>query len=143
MQQAYVFQANLAGFRGVTREVAVRSDQTLEDLHLVLQTAFEWADDHLYSFWLTGTFWDSEAEYTSPIEPDAGADTADTAIVGELGLETGQKLAYLFDFGDEWRVQLTVSRIEPADGGDYPRIVASKGQAPPQYEYDEELARRE
>ena len=140
MQKAYVFKADLDGFRGVTRELAVRDDQTLADLHVVLQTAFEWADDHVYSFWLTGTFWDSEGEYTSPIEPDPGADAADTAIVGEVGLETGQKLAYVFDFGDEWRVQLTVSSVEPADGGAYPRIVASKGEAPPQYEYEEELA---
>ena len=132
MKKAYVFKADLDAIRGVTRELAVRDDQTLADLHGVLQTAFDWADDHLYSFWLTGTFWDSEGEYTSPIEPDPGADTADTETVGELGLETGQKLAYVFDFGDEWRVPLTVSRIEPADGGEYARIVESKGQAPPQ-----------
>jgi hypothetical protein len=40
----------------VEREVSVRSDQTLIDLHRVLQEAFAWDDDHLYSFWLDGEF---------------------------------------------------------------------------------------
>lgn len=56
------------------------------------------------------------------------------------GLEAGQKIAYVFDFSDEWRVRLSVTRIEPADGGVYPRILESRGVAPPQYPpYEDEL----
>jgi hypothetical protein len=55
---AYIFNASLVGFRGVTRKVAVRGDQQLIELHDVLQEAFEWDDDHLYAFWLGGKFWE-------------------------------------------------------------------------------------
>src|SRR6266851_6495897 len=64
---AITFRASLDGFPGVDRDVAVRNDQTLIHLHRVLQAAFGWDDDHLYSFWLDGKFWSSVGgEYTHP-----------------------------------------------------------------------------
>lgn len=56
----FVFRAAIVGWRGVSRKLAVRSDQTLVDLHRLLQTAFEWDDDHLYAFWVSGRVWDRE-----------------------------------------------------------------------------------
>ena len=56
-----------------------------------------------------------------------------------MRLRKGDKLAYLFDFGDEWRVRLTLRHITADDGERYPRVVESIGDAPPQYPaYDEE-----
>ena len=50
-----------------------------------------------------------------------------------------RKLAYLFDFGDEWRVRLTLRQVTADDVGPYPRVLESVGEAPPQYpDYDEE-----
>ena len=61
--------------------------------------------------------------------------------VARLKLEKGQRIAYLFDFGDEWRVSLTVRQITADDGQPYPRLLESLGDAPPQYpDYDEEVA---
>jgi len=99
--EALTFRASLEGFRGVSRDVAVRSDQTLVDLHQILQRAFDWDDDHLYSFWLDGEFWGSEeSEYTAPAELEPGQKSARVKLAG-LGLEAGAKIAYVFDFGDE------------------------------------------
>ena len=61
--QTYVFTAELVGFEGVRRTVAVRNDLTLVDLHYALQSAFGWDDDHLYSFWLDGSFWGAESSH--------------------------------------------------------------------------------
>ncbi len=41
-RQAYVFVARPDGFPAVQRTITVRSDQTLADLHDVLQAAFDW-----------------------------------------------------------------------------------------------------
>lgn len=50
-----------------------------------------------------GRFWSGEEhEFTSPIEPDTGARTADLPIA-ELDLAVEQTLAFAFDFGDEWQ----------------------------------------
>jgi hypothetical protein len=137
---AYTFTATLVGWPRISRTVAVRGDQTLVDLHRVLQAAFEWDDDHLYSFWLSGRFWDSAgSEYSTPGWCEHGQRSARTKLE-RLGLAVGQRIAYLFDFGDEWRVRLALKKLEPADGGTYPQILVSRGEAPPQYpDYGEEL----
>lgn len=108
-------------------------EQHLTVLQDAIQEAFGWCDDHLDSFWLDGHFWgDRDQEYTSPIEPDAGRATADLPIA-ELGIAPGARLAYVFDFGDEWRVLLTVRERTEPDGGAYPRVVERSGSTPPQY----------
>ncbi len=42
----------------------------------------------------------------------------------------GEKLAYVFDVGDEWRVLLTVKTIRVDDGWPYPLVLATVGDAP-------------
>jgi hypothetical protein len=147
-EQVYVFAATLVGVPGVRRTIAARGDQTLIDLHAALQRAFEWDDDHLYSFWLGGKFWSRAGdEYTHPwhaAEPGPlaalglGPEPQSAEVrLDRLELTKGQRIAYVFDFGDEWRVRLTVQQITADDGGAYPRLVKSVGDAPPQYpDYD-------
>jgi hypothetical protein len=135
---AYVFEAELVEYPEVSRRLAVRGDQTLEDLHEVLRRAFGWWEDHLYSFWLDAEFWgDREREYTSPIEPEDGVKTADVEL-DRLALEPGREIAYVFDFGDEWRVRLRLGEIRPAGDETYPAILESRGKAPPQYPIPDE-----
>jgi hypothetical protein len=130
---ALVFDAELRGFNGISRQIAMRSDQTLVDLHTALQAAFGWADDHLYSFWLSDQVFDTEApEYTSPIEAEPGMATADV-VLADLALEPGQPVSYLFDFGDHWEVGSHIVEVMPADDEPYPRVVETTGTAPPQY----------
>ena len=154
-KQVYVFGTQLDGRRDVRRTIAVRSGQTLVDLHYALQAAFDWDDAHLYSFWLGGKFWARDGtEYTHPFaienDPFAGWDLpiskpgrkSGEQRLDRLELTKGQRIAYLFDFGDEWRVHLTLRQITADDGGKYPRLLESVGEAPPQYpeEADEEDA---
>lgn len=131
---ALVFDAELVNAPGVRARVAVGADQHLTVLHQAIQGAFGWLDDHLYSFWIDGEFWGaSEHEYTSPIDLDSrGAATAELPIA-ELGLEPGTEIAYVFDFGDEWRVLLRLREQLESDGGAYPRVIERVGEAPPQY----------
>jgi len=135
-QQTYVFRAELVGFEGVRRTVTVHDDLTLVDLHYALQSAFGWDDDHLYSFWLNGTFWGAEAgHYMHPfhaasIEPPG---KSACARLDELALDEGQQIAYVFDFGSEWRVALTLKEKRAVDGRAVARCIEKVGAAPPQY----------
>jgi hypothetical protein len=137
---AYAFRAELVGWPGVVRTIAVAEDQTLEQLHEALRLAFGWADPHLYSFWLSGTFWDRSEEYTAPFEVEEAGKAKLTARVPlrELELRKGKKIAYLFDFGDEWRVELRVADRWPIEGETYPMLVEAEGIPPPQYPPDED-----
>jgi hypothetical protein len=144
-RQVYVFRAKLVGLTSVKRRIGVRSDQTLADLHFALQDAFGWDNEHLYAFWLDGRFWSLDAtEYSHPQHAKAQnpngklwdmpeTKSADAERLESLELEHDQKIAYSFDFGDEWRVELTVADIAADDGGRYPALLQSIGKAPPQY----------
>ena len=130
---ALIFAAELVNVRGVRARLAVLERQPLTALHDAIQQAFGWWDDHLYSFWLDGRFWGSdEAELTSPVTPDHGVATADVPIAA-LDLRAGQRIAYVFDFGDEWRVRLTVRERVAAEPCDHPRVLELSGTPPPQY----------
>ncbi len=114
-----------------SRKLALPADRALTDLHSLIQKAFGWDDDHLYSFWLDGKFWgDDETEYTAPFELEDRGGQSSEARLDTLGLVQGQRIAYIFDFGDEWRVTLKLSAIR--DGGET-GILERKGEPPPQY----------
>lgn len=131
--RALVFDAELVGVPGVGARLAIGEGQHLTDLHYSIQAAFGWGDDHLYSFWLDGAFWgEPSTEFTTPQTPDEGKPTAGVPLA-ELDLSVGKEIAYVFDFGDEWRVLLRLAATEPADGGEYPRVLQLRGTPPPQY----------
>jgi Plasmid pRiA4b ORF-3-like protein len=128
----YVFDAELLNVDGVSATVAVAGHEHLTALHDGIQQAFKWENDHLYSFWLDGQFWgEAAAQREIPGAPDAESKTADVPI-DELRLKGGARIAYVFDYGDDWRVMLTLrERID--GGGPLPRVSERRGTAPPQY----------
>ncbi len=64
--KSYTFHVSLPGTGRVWRKLELRADQTLEDLHLAIQNAYAWGNDHLYSFFMSNKAWDPETEYTLP-----------------------------------------------------------------------------
>jgi hypothetical protein len=144
-KQVYVFRAKLKEWRGVRRTIAIRHDETLSDLHDALQGAFKWDNEHLYAFWLGGKFWaQNGVEYVHPLALEdrqfAGQDATGAGRrrsaerrLDQLRLTLGQRIAYVFDFHEEWRVRLTLREISADHGGHYPRVLDSLGEAPAQY----------
>ncbi len=131
----YRFQVKLDWRKRVWRRIEVRGDQTLHDLHRAIQAAFDWDDDHLYSFFLSGKAWDNASGYTSPYGGEGGRPATRDPLEG-LPLREGQQFLYIFDFGDELRHIVTLEAIVPGGvepGAGYPRIVEGRGDAPPQY----------
>jgi hypothetical protein len=151
-KQVYEFDARLVGYPDVRRMIGVRSDQTFVHLHRALQFAFGWDDDHLYTFWLGTKFWPrAGTEFCNPLSFENPSSLA--AFAGErprkrsaemrldrARLRRGEKLAYVFDFGDEWRVLLTLKSIRADDGRPYPLVLATVGDPPPQYPNEADVA---
>jgi hypothetical protein len=131
-REFFAFDAELLNVDGVSAKVAVAGHEHLTALHDAIQQAFNWENDHLYSFWLDGQFWgDAAAERVIPGAPDTDSKTADVPV-DELRLKLGAEIAYVFDYGDEWRVRLTLrERINGTDA--IPRVSDRRGTAPPQY----------
>ncbi len=125
----YVFKVYLA--KNLWRRIEISADDTLLDLHNSIQKAYNFDDDHLYSFFMDGKLWSRE-RFSSPYD-DQGV-RVDEVRIGELGLSVGQNILYLFDYGDMWRfrVELEELRIEGVKP-QKPKIIEKKGKSPEQY----------
>lgn len=64
--KSYIFHVSLRGRGRTWRKIELRADQTLHDLHMAIQDAFEWDNDHLYAFYMSGKAWDTATEYRLP-----------------------------------------------------------------------------
>jgi hypothetical protein len=136
VSEVYVFAAELKSHMGrpfngqpVTRTLALPANKTLVALHQLIREAFAWDLGHLYSFWLDGTFWGAkESEYSAPFELGERDAKSAHVRIDRLGLKPGQRIAYIYDFGDEWRVSLTLRELhEEGETG----ILEHHGEAPP------------
>lgn len=64
--KTYTLNVSLADEEGVYRQLELPADFTLEDLHLAIQEAYAFDNDHLYSFFMSGEAWDTATEYALP-----------------------------------------------------------------------------
>jgi hypothetical protein len=130
--------------RRIWRTIALRGDQTLEQLHESIFSAFNRGDDHLYSFYFPkaprrrGPVVHA-SEYVAPVSfDDWGPGTprfdAGSTSLDDLQLQVGQTFEYLFDYGDCWWHQIAVERLGPTvSGRRYPMVIETHGQSPRQY----------
>ncbi len=132
----------------VMRRIAIRGDQTLEDLHRAIFDALDFEEEHMYEFQFGKGFHDPKGpRYVLPGDSDSPFDSGPASAgdvtkttLDSLGLTTDSQFGHWFDFGDDWMHQIDVVAIkEDAPRGEYPKIVARKGESPPQYvDSDEE-----
>jgi hypothetical protein len=94
-----------------------------------------------------GRWWDeASVRYQTPFELDAEEDMVRSGRVAlsELGFRRGKTMAYVFDFGDEWRLLLKIVDRWEAGEESYPMLVEALGVPPPQYApLDEDETREE
>jgi len=107
MEKVYIFKVALKSRKRLWRRIEVKGNQTLADLDHKIRIAFNhdrW--DHLSEFfigkWSRGGF--------GEIYPDGNGSGAQIRIE-QLGLSEGDKLGYVYDFGDEIHHILTLEKI--------------------------------
>jgi len=126
----------------VSRTVEVEGKHTLFELHLDIQYAFDWDNDHMFSFFLGGKLYDRENEYSG--DPLGGHITAGLNVptkpaaktqLRDLRLTENSTFLYLFDYGDKLIHEIMVLQIRDKNDGDkeFPAIVGEAGTPPPQY----------
>ena len=117
--------------------IEISLDHSLEVLHLAIQNAVDFENDHLYEF-IVG----SNPRARSTINFDCQSDDIyETTVQKLLEGSKGKKVFYYFDFGDSWLFQLKKSRKKPVTENldkFYPRVVSENGKKPTQYpDWDE------
>lgn len=124
----FVFKVSLNG--RTWRKIKIASAHTLHHLHLAIQDAFAFADDHLYAFFMDGKPWSQNAYWD---KEDDKQPSADKAVLKKLELEQGTRFLYLFDFGDEWKFTVQLEEILDAPAPLKPMVIEKKGKDPEQY----------
>jgi hypothetical protein len=119
----FQLEISLTGVRPpVWRRVLVPGETTLAELHDVVQVAMGWTDSHLHEFEV------DDARYGVPDpdwDDDDVKDESRTKLFRVAG--SGSKLRYTYDFGDNWRHDITVEKVLPPEPGvRYPRCTSGR-----------------
>ncbi len=134
------------GFQEIDTEVSrtfeIEGKQTLYDLHINIQHAFDWDNDHMFSFYLSDKLFDQDNEFSAnPLGEHLissfgkSSKSASDAQLRDLGLSIGLSFWYLFDYGDELVHRVTVEEVREMTSKDIdlPKMLHQTGNAPSQY----------
>ena len=124
MAKEYVFRVKPQGYRNNYRVIRIGGGRTLHDLHLAILDAYDFYADHLYMFSPDRKPYDRNGYYSPD---DDGMNSADQAVLEKLDLKKGDRWLYLFDFGDEWKFDVTVKDIEEGRSNRKAQILEGKG----------------
>ena len=112
----------------VWRRILIRSDDTIADLHYILQIVFHWTDSHLHRFVIRGK--------------DCGIGRSGCTVFGtdahlsrlaDFQFRPNARFLYGYDFRDLWQHQIRVERATSAQAGRiYPVCIAEARAAPPE-----------
>ena len=112
----------------IWRRVRVPGRMSLEALHGVIQIAFGWTNSHLHEFRI------GETSYGQPDELSEGEILGErrVRVADVLGSKT-KRFVYTYDFGDDWRHEVVVEKVEPAGlGEDRAVCLGGKRHGPPE-----------
>lgn len=106
----------------IWRRIRVPNTLSFARFHHVIQDAMGWTDTHLHAFsWRDLEIGRPNPDWHRPLLDEARISLA------HLGLRTRARLAYRYDFGDDWGHELRLERILPLDP-DTPTLVCLEGE---------------
>ena len=115
----------------IWRRVLVMNSTTLDELHTIIQNAFEWDNAHLHEFEISGLSY-GPMDDEDPFDFSGPDSTTDIPLHAVIGRE-GSTFKYTYDFGDDWKHTIKLEKIPPIDKGTlYPRCIKGKRACPPE-----------
>ena len=110
----------------VARRMDVPANTHLDELHLYIQAAMGWDNDHAWGF---SARRHGRVAHWSPDDFDSELDATLLDVIGFL--DGKADCTYIYDFGDSWRHGIRIGRIQPArDDRSYPYLVSGTGRCP-------------
>lgn len=117
-----VFKVNRKSRKGLWRRFEIREDSTLGEFDRIIRESF-YLDiyDHLSEFY-PGKVWKSRGY--GEIAPD-GTGSGTNIRIYQLGLSEGDKIEYVYDFGDDIQYIINLEKITEIDSeAEYPLCIA-------------------
>lgn len=129
------FKVSLRDNPDIWRIIDIKENQMLSSLHKAIFKAFDRAEEHEYSFFLSNKPGNKVTEFASPgAGTDENTKLATRIRIDSLPLYGGAKFLYLFDYKDKlWHDVELLSVTKRVTRAHYPRIVQKQGKSPPQY----------
>jgi hypothetical protein len=138
------------GFEDIEEEVSrtfeIGGRHSLYDLHLEIQRAFDWDNDHMFSFYFGGKLFDRQNEYSgSPLGEHFASTIGESSKAAaktqlrDLALKEKKTFLYLFDYGDELVHEVLVEGIRDKEENEkgFPVVIKKVGEPPAQYDDSE------
>jgi hypothetical protein len=148
VQEKMRLKITLAGSDpAIWRQVEVDSGLTLDDLHYVIQSVFDWQNEHLYHFLvppegkLTQKAMRNAMRYDmlgpdyllSHEDEDAMSRWADREMIGRVFTDKIKQIVYEYDFGDSWEHIVKLEKRSKWEDGPLPaRCLAGEMAGPPE-----------
>jgi len=119
----------------IWRRLELASDLRLDELHRVLQAAFEWEGGHLHQFSTEKRTWDDDGSAADfgpgPFSASPAPEPEGKTLLSQVLPAVGDRLHYVYDFGDSWEHVVMLDEIvEPAPGAPRARVVDGDRAAP-------------
>ncbi len=129
----YIFKVSFG--KDIRRHIAIPAKMTLNRLSDKILEAYEFAhDNHLHRFTCINRH-GSDVHINDP-ELRQGTLLTSEFLIGDLPLRPGELMIYLFDFGDRWKFEVELEKIDPdAPEMKEPAVIKSNGETPVQYGY--------
>lgn len=137
--ETVIIRAALAGQSSIYRDIEIEARKSLYRLAEAIVSAFGFDFDHAFGFY-TGL---TPATRRKPPAYELFADMGDAdpgvrgvkrTKIAEAFPAVGHTMLFLFDYGDEWHFRVKLQKLDKKLAKvRYPRVVASGGEAPPQY----------
>ncbi len=136
----HIFRVSPMGAAKVYRDIEIASSASLHDLAEAIVAAFDFDFDHAFGFYsgkTRGTLLRSEPKYELFADMD-GAESDALSVkrttVAAAFPKLRHRMTFLFDYGDEWLFQVTLTgNGERAPKTKYPKVLAQQGASLEQY----------
>lgn len=146
--KTYIFKTCLFRDKKILRDVEIKKDASLYKLAEAIIGAYGFNFDHAFGFFSTiadNGYFDSKRKYElftdledEGIEP-TGAESVKKTRIGEVWKNIGDKMLFLFDYGDHWLFVVELIGFGAAEPKTkYPCVLKKVGKAPEQYPEIEE-----
>lgn len=130
----YRFRIVLDVLDDVFRDIEVRENNTLEDLHNAITQAFGFDGTEMASFYLSDDKWNQGEEFGLFEVGDPSIDPVrmmDETCLNDILSREQTKMIYVYDFLNMWTFYVELAEItEPIDGTDYPNLLYAHGELP-------------
>lgn len=141
--KTYIFKTNLLHNPKIIREIEIPENANLYKLAEAIVNSYNFDFDHCFGFFSKIAeygYFDSEKKYElftdlekEGIEP-TGAGSVKKTKIKEVWQNIGDKMLFLFDYGDNWQFVVELISFGKQDAKKkYPRIIKKIGRAPKQY----------